>query len=168
MDLKNICKFWSLIKTRHLLVCNIINMMPCNGCSQMLHIWLKTEKSFIAYPWRLLCVVGLEEYSAHDCRAATSGTARSSYLARVGPVFRTTRLSSHAVHSRVVTGWPPNTFINHPSGDFKGMTEGNPECQTFKLDISSSDATYVLTFHGYFLDFCCIIQMLYRGLSTGL
>ena len=25
---------------------------------------------------------------AHDCRAATSGTARSSYLARVGPVFR--------------------------------------------------------------------------------
>ena len=52
----------------------------------MLHISLKTEKSFIAHPWRLLCVVGLEEYSARDWRAATSGTARSSYLARVGPV----------------------------------------------------------------------------------
>ena len=37
----------------------------------MLHISLKTEKSFIAHPWRLLCVVGLEEYSAHDWRAAT-------------------------------------------------------------------------------------------------
>ena len=68
------------------LVCNIINMMPYNGCSQMLHISLKTEKSFIAHPWRLLCVVGLEEYSAHDWRAATSGTARSRYLSRVAPV----------------------------------------------------------------------------------
>ena len=86
MDLKNICKFWSLIKTHHLLMCNIIYMMPYTGCSEMLHISLKTEKSFIAHPWRLLCVVGLEEYSAHDWRAATSGTARSSYLARVGPV----------------------------------------------------------------------------------
>ena len=86
MYLENICKFWSLIKTHHLLVCNIINMMPYNGCSQMLHISLQTEKSFIAHHWRLLCVVGLEEYSAHDWRAATSSTARSSYLARVGPV----------------------------------------------------------------------------------
>ena len=89
MDLKNICKFWSLIKTHHLLVCNIINMMPYNGCSQMLHISLKTEKSFIAHPWRLLCVVGLDEYSAHDWRGATSGTARSSYLAWVGPMHVT-------------------------------------------------------------------------------
>ena len=47
-------------------------MMPYNDCSQMLHISLETEKSFIAHPRRLLCVVGLEEYSAHDCRAATS------------------------------------------------------------------------------------------------
>ena len=84
-NLKNICKFWSLIKTHHLMVCNIINTMPYNGCSQMLHISLKTEKSFIAHPWRPLCVVGLEEYSAHDWRAAT-GTTRSSYLAWVGPV----------------------------------------------------------------------------------
>ena len=89
MDLKHSCKFWSLIKTHHLLVCNIINMMPYNGCSQMLHFSHKTEKSFIAHPGRLLCVVGLEEYSAHDWRAATSGTARSSYLARVGPVVWT-------------------------------------------------------------------------------
>ena len=59
MDLINICKFWPLIKTHHLLVRNIINMMPFNGCSQMLHISLKTEKSFIAHPWRLLCVVAL-------------------------------------------------------------------------------------------------------------
>ena len=93
MDLKNICKFWSLIETYHLLVCNIINMMPYNGCSQMLHISLKTEKSFIAHPWRLLCVVGLEEYSAHAWRAATSGTARSSYLARVGSVILPTRVT---------------------------------------------------------------------------
>ena len=54
----------------------------------MLHISLKTEKSFIAHPSRLLCVVGLEEYSAQDWRAATPGTARSSNLARVGPVIR--------------------------------------------------------------------------------
>ena len=39
--LKNICKFWSLIKTHDLLVCNIIKMVPYNGCSQMLHISLK-------------------------------------------------------------------------------------------------------------------------------
>ena len=44
------------------------------------------EKSFIAHPWIQRSVVGLEEYSAHDWRAATSGTARPSYLARVGPV----------------------------------------------------------------------------------
>ena len=50
---------------------------------------LQRKKSFIAHPWRLLCVVGLEEYSAHDWRAATSGTVRSSFLARVGPVART-------------------------------------------------------------------------------
>ena len=87
MDLKNICKFWSLIKTHHFLVCNIINIMSYNGCLQMLHISLKTEKSFIAHPWCLLCVVGLEVYSAHDWRATTSDTACSSYLARMGPVF---------------------------------------------------------------------------------
>ena len=78
--------FLSLIKKHHLLVCDIINMMLYDGCSQMLHILLKTETSFIAHSWRLLCVVGLEEYSAHDWRAATSVTARSSSLARVGPV----------------------------------------------------------------------------------
>ena len=53
-------------------MCNIIKMVPYNGCSQMLHISLKTEKSFIAHPWCLLSVVGLEEYSSHDWRAATS------------------------------------------------------------------------------------------------
>ena len=63
--------------------------MPYNGCSQMLHISLKTEKSFIAHPSRLLCIVGLEEYSAQDWRAATSGIAPSSNLARVEPVIET-------------------------------------------------------------------------------
>ena len=38
----------------------------------MVSISLKTKKSFIAHPWRLLSVVGLEKYSAHDWRAATS------------------------------------------------------------------------------------------------
>ena len=38
----------------------------------MVSISLKTKKSFIAQPWCLLSVVGLEEYSAHDWRAATS------------------------------------------------------------------------------------------------
>ena len=56
----------------HLLVCYIIKMVPYNGCSQKLHILLKMEKSFIAHPWCLQSVVGLEEYSAHDWRAATS------------------------------------------------------------------------------------------------
>ena len=72
MDLKNICQCWSLIKTHDLLVCIIIKMMPYNSCSQMLHISLKTEKSFIAHPLCMLSVVGLGEYSAHDWRAATS------------------------------------------------------------------------------------------------
>ena len=53
-------------------------------------ITFKMEKSFIAHPWIQRSVVGLEEYSAHDWRAATSGTARSSYLARVGPVTTST------------------------------------------------------------------------------
>ena len=52
-------------------------------------ITFKMEKSFIAHPWIQQSVVGLEEYSAHDWRAATSGTARSSYLARVRPVTQT-------------------------------------------------------------------------------
>ena len=64
----------------------------------MLHISLKTEKSFIAHPWRLLCVVGLEEYSAHDWRAATSGTARSSYLARVEPVIAAVTMQTENCH----------------------------------------------------------------------
>ena len=72
MDFKNICEFWSLIKTHDLLVCNIIKTLPYNGCSQMVSISLKTKKSFIAHPWCLLSVVGLEKYSAHDWRAATS------------------------------------------------------------------------------------------------
>ena len=66
----------------------------------MLHISLKTEKYFIAHPWRLLCVVGFEEYSAHDWRAVTSGTARSSYLARVGPVVE------RILHKLVTKGEP--------------------------------------------------------------
>ena len=41
-------------------MCNTIKMMPYNGCSQMLHISLKTEKSFIGHPLCLQSVVGLE------------------------------------------------------------------------------------------------------------
>ena len=63
MDFKNICEFWSLIEMHDLLVCNIIKTMPYNGCSQMVSISLKTKKSFIAHPWCLLSVVGLEKYS---------------------------------------------------------------------------------------------------------
>ena len=43
MDLKNICKFWSLIKTHQLLVCIIINMMPYNGCSHCCIFRLKRK-----------------------------------------------------------------------------------------------------------------------------
>ena len=71
MDLKNNCKFRSLIQTHDLLVCDIIKMMPYNSCSQMLHISLKMEKSFITHPCCPLSVVGPEEYSAHDWWAAT-------------------------------------------------------------------------------------------------
>ena len=56
-----------------LLVGNIIKTMPYNGCSQMVSISIKTKKkSFITHPWCLLSVVGLEDYSAHDWRAASS------------------------------------------------------------------------------------------------
>ena len=53
-------------------MCNIIKMLPYNGCSQMLHVSLKTEIFFIANPCCLLSIVGLEEYSTHDWRTATS------------------------------------------------------------------------------------------------
>ena len=72
MDFRNICEFWSLIKTHDFLVCNIIKTVSYNDCSQIVSISLKTKKSFIAHPWCLLSAVGLEEYSAHDWRAATS------------------------------------------------------------------------------------------------
>ena len=65
---------------------NIIEKIPFMVYLEIQCITFKMEKSFIAHPWIQRSVVGLEEYSAHDWRAATSGTARSSYLARVGPV----------------------------------------------------------------------------------
>ena len=65
---------------------NIIEKIPFMVYLEIQCITFKMEKSFIAHPWIQRSVVGLEEYSAIDWRAATSGTARSSYLARVGPV----------------------------------------------------------------------------------
>ena len=69
---------------------NIIEKIPFMVYLEIQCITFKKEKSFIAHPWIQRSVVGLEGYSAHDWRAATSGTARSSYLARVGPVYRST------------------------------------------------------------------------------
>ena len=68
---------------------NIIEKIPFMVYLEIQCITFKMEKSFIAHPWIQRSVVGLEEYSAHDWRAATSGTARPSYLARVGPVNQT-------------------------------------------------------------------------------
>ena len=45
--------------THDFLMCNIIKMMLRYGCSQMLHISFKTEKSFISHSWCLQSVVGL-------------------------------------------------------------------------------------------------------------
>ena len=75
---------------------NIIEKIPFMVYLEIQCITFKMEKSFIAHPWIKRSVVGLEEYSAHDWRAATSGTARSSYLARVGPVV----VSKWPVHCR--------------------------------------------------------------------
>ena len=98
MDFKNICEFWSLIKMHYLLVCNIIKTMPpYNGCSQMVSISLKTKKYFIAHPWCLLSVVGLEEYLAHDLRAATSVLGVSGAC-----------VQSDRHHIRIITSLPPN------------------------------------------------------------
>ena len=72
---------------------NIIEKIPFMVYLEIQCITFKKEKSFIAHPWIQRSVVGLEGYSAHDWRAATSGTARSSYLARVGPVRGPTRAS---------------------------------------------------------------------------
>ena len=69
---------------------NIIEKIPFMVYLEIQCITFKMEKSFIAHPWIQRSVVGLEEYSAHDWRAATSGTARPSYLARVGPVVFST------------------------------------------------------------------------------
>ena len=68
---------------------NIIEKIPFMVYLEIQCTTFKMEKSFIAHPWIQRSVVGLEEYSAHDWRAATSSTARSSYLARVGPVVMT-------------------------------------------------------------------------------
>ena len=51
---------------------NIIEKIPFMVYLEIQCIMFKTEKSFIAHPWIQLSVVGLEEYSAHDWRAATS------------------------------------------------------------------------------------------------
>ena len=76
---------------------NIIEKIPFMVYLEIQCITFKMEKSFIAHPWIQRSVVGLEEYSAHDWRAATSGTARSSYLARVGPVGQPTPLSEYRI-----------------------------------------------------------------------
>ena len=70
---------------------NIIEKIPFMVYLEIQCITFKVEKSCIAHPWIQRSVVGLEEYSAHDWRAATSGTARSSYLARVGPVLQSVK-----------------------------------------------------------------------------
>ena len=51
---------------------NIIEKIPFMVYLEIQCITFKAEKSFIAHPWIQLSVVGLEEYSAHDWRAATS------------------------------------------------------------------------------------------------
>ena len=51
---------------------NIIEKIPFMVYLEIQCITFKTEKSFIAHPWIQLSVVGLEEYSAYDWRAATS------------------------------------------------------------------------------------------------
>ena len=57
---------WCVISLR------VIKTMPYNGCSQMVSISLKIKNLSSPPPWCLLSVVGLEEYSADDWRAATS------------------------------------------------------------------------------------------------
>ena len=77
---------------------NIIEKIPFIVYLEIQCITFKTEKSFIAHPWIQGSVVGLEEYTAHDWRAATSGTTRSSYLVWVGPVEITSESHVHMVH----------------------------------------------------------------------
>ena len=78
---------------------NINEKIPFMVYLEIQCITFKMEKSFIAHPWIQRSVVGLEEYSAHDWRAATSGTARSSYLARVGPVVVLYQFLAKMVHT---------------------------------------------------------------------
>ena len=51
---------------------NIIEKIPFMVHLEIQCITFKTKTSFIAHPWIKLSVVGLEVYSAHDWRAATS------------------------------------------------------------------------------------------------
>ena len=87
MDIWSSCEFLGFIKMVGWLKFNIIEKIPFMVYLEIQCITFKMEKYFIAHPWIQRSVVGLEEYSAHDWRAATSGTARPSYLARVGPVL---------------------------------------------------------------------------------
>ena len=97
---------------------NIIEKIPFMVYLEIQCITFKKEKSFIAHPWIQRSVVGLEGYSAHDWRAATSGTARSSYLARVGPVPQTLLWASQRGLFRI--SWCPVPGL-YSSGQFAGM-----------------------------------------------
>ena len=86
MDVKIFCWFLSLIKTLHLLKCNIIYMMPGIGCSKMLCISLITEKSLSPTPGAcspflaLGVFIGVGQTLQHGPRSRTD-------LAWVGPVM---------------------------------------------------------------------------------
>ena len=92
MDLKDICKFWSLIKMHDVLMCNIIKMMPYNGCSQMLRISLKTKFFYIAHPWCL--------------QSTPVSQVRDSHLEWVTPVVKTSPATwphNHWAHDDFMT-----------------------------------------------------------------
>ena len=89
--------------------CYIIKTMPYNGCSQMVSISLKTKKSFIAHPWCLLSVVGLEKYSAHDWRAATS-------VQRAPVTWREWGLCSQSLATSIGLSTHPGTGVDGASG----------------------------------------------------
>ena len=91
---------------------NIIKMMQYNGYSQILRISLKTEKSFIARPWCLQPIVGLE--CIHWGWSAAINTVRSdSYLAWVRSVISTIR-HHWRVSRSVSTVHGTGTTVNHP------------------------------------------------------
>ena len=96
---------------------NIIEKISFMVYLEIQCITFKTEKSFITYPWIQLSVVGLEEYSAHDCSPDLNLTPLAAFfLAWVGPVVMSNVNAAEKRENACTVTWNSSqTLVNHTS-----------------------------------------------------